>query len=63
MTSDRYFHVIYDEEYYIFDSEVITEEEVVEKAEYSYKVFGEALTPEETLELLNKCNRNKDEIK
>lgn len=49
----RYFSVDYDEEYYIFDSTKITEEEVLEKAEYSYDVFGDSLMGNEVLDLLN----------
>jgi len=62
MTEERYFSVDYDEEYYIFDSTKISEEEVLEKAEYSYDVFGESLTPQEHLDLLNENEQLKKEI-
>lgn len=53
----RYFTVDYDEEYYIFDSSKITEEEVLEQAEYSYDVFANSLTKDEIVNLLNNYNR------
>jgi len=62
MTEKRYFSVDYDEEYYIFDSTKISEEEVLEKAEYSYDVFGESLTPQEHLDLLNENEQLKQSI-
>lgn len=53
MAEKRYFSVDYGEEYYIFDSTKISGEEVLEKAEYSYDVFGESLMENEVLNLLN----------
>ena len=53
MTEKRYFSVDYDEEYYIFDSTKISKEEVLEKAEYSYDVFGDSLMEDEVVNLLN----------
>lgn len=53
MTEKRYFSIDYDEEYYIFDSTKISKEEVLEKAEYSYDVFGDSLMENEVLDLLN----------
>ena len=49
----RYFSIGYDEEYYIFDSTKISKEEVLEKAEYSYDVFGDSLMEDEVVNLLN----------
>ena len=62
MTEKRYLSVDYDEEYYIFDSTKISEEEVLEKAEYSYDVFGESLSPQEHLDLLNENDGLKQEL-
>ena len=53
MTEKRYFSIDYDEEYYIFDSNKISEEEVLEKAEYSYDIFGESLMEDDIVNLLN----------
>ena len=53
MTEKRYYSIVYDEEYYIFDSHKISQKEVEEEAEYSYDVFADSLTSKEILELLN----------
>ena len=63
VSEKRYFSVDYDEEYYIFDSTKISEEEVLEKAEYSYDVFGESLMENEVLNLLNENEQLKKENK
>lgn len=57
----RYFSVVYDEEYYIFDSTKISKEEVLEKAEYSYDVFGDSLMENEVVDLLNENEQLKKE--
>lgn len=50
----RYFKKEYDEEYYILDSEVISEEEFEEKLNYQgYKAFEDSLTSDEIVGLLN----------
>lgn len=59
----RYFSIDLDEEYYIFDSNKISKEEVLEKAEYSYDVFGDSLMEDEVLDLLNENERLKQELK
>ena len=63
MTEKRYFSVDYDEKYYIFDSTKISKEEVLEKAEYSYDVFGDSLMENEVLDLLNENEKLKKENK
>lgn len=62
MTEKRYFSIDYDEEYYIFDSTKISKEEVLEKAEYSYDVFGDSLMENEVLDLLNENEQLKKDI-
>ena len=66
MTKKRYYEKEYGEEYYIFDSEIITEKEVEEKIDYEgYKAFEDSLTGEEIVDLLNnneKLNRTIQEL-
>ena len=53
MSEKRYFKVEYDEEWYLFDSNTISEELVTEQAEYGYDVFANSLSPSEICERLN----------
>ena len=53
MSEKRFFKVEYDEEWYLFDSNTISEELVVEQAEYGYGVFANSLSPSEICERLN----------
>lgn len=62
MTEKRYFSIDYDEEYYIFDSTKISKEEVLEKAEHSYDVFGESLMEDDVVNLLNENEQLKKEL-
>lgn len=62
MTEKRYFSIDYDEEYYIFDSTKISKEEVLEKAEYSYDVFGDSLMENEVIDLLNENEQLKKDV-
>ena len=67
MSEKRYFKVEYDEEWYLFDSNTISEELVVEQAEYGYGVFANSLSPSEICERLNEqqvtINNQKQKIK
>lgn len=67
MSEKRYFKVEYDEEGYLFDSNTISEELVVEQAEYGYGVFANSLSPSEICERLNEqqatINNQKQKIK
>lgn len=67
MSEERYFKVEYDEEGYLFDSNTISEELVVEQAEYGYGVFANSLSPSEICERLNEqqvtINNQKQKIK
>ena len=53
MSEKRFFKVEYDEEWYLFDSNTISEELVTEQAEYGYGVFANSLSPSEICERLN----------
>ena len=54
MTEKRYFKRTWEEEYYIFDSNTISEEEFDEKMEYeNYQAFADSMTGEEVLDRLN----------
>ena len=60
MTEKRYFKREWGEEYYIFDSEIITEEELNDKIEIEgYTAFKNSLTSDEILKLLNNKNMEK----
>ena len=54
----RYFKREYEEEYYIFDSEVITEKEVDENIEYDNTVFSMSMTGDEIVDRLNTYSTN-----
>lgn len=56
MSENRYFKVEYDDEWYLFDSNTISEELVTEQAEYGYGVFANSLSPSEIEDLLNEMN-------
>ena len=63
MTEKRYYKKEYEEEYYIFDSNTLTEKEFEKKVEYDgYSVFADSLTPEEVLDLLNENEELKQQL-
>lgn len=63
MTEKRYYQQRYEEEYYIFDSEKISEKEFEEKMEIEgYKAFEDSLTGEEVVKLLNENEELKQTI-
>jgi len=54
MTEKRYFKKTYEEEYYIFDSETISEKEFEEKYDYEdYKAFEDSMMGDEVVNRLN----------
>ena len=63
MSEKRYFKVEYDEEGYLFDSNTISEELVVEQAEYGYGVFANSLSPSEICERLNEQQATINKLK
>lgn len=58
MSEKKYYTIVYDEEYYIFDSSVISKDIVEEEAEYSYDVFANSMSSDEIVDLLNKQDEN-----
>lgn len=62
MTEKRYYKKEYEEEYYIFDSNTLTEKEFEKKIEYDgYTVFADSLTSKEILDLLNENEELKED--
>lgn len=62
MSEKRYYKKEYEEEYYIFDSNTLTEKEFEKKVEYDgYDVFADSLTPKEIVDLLNENEKLKEE--
>ena len=58
MTKKRYFKRMWEEEYYIFDSQQISEKDFDEKVEYEdYQAFADSMTGEEVTDRLNKYNK------
>ena len=58
MTAKRYFKRMWEDEFYIFDSEIISENEFDEKLEYEdYQAFADSMTGEEVTDRLNKYNK------
>lgn len=63
MRDKRYFKREWDERYYIFDSNIISEKEFDDRVQYEgYKVFADSMTQNEVLELLNENERLKCQI-
>ena len=53
--TERYFKKMYEEKYYIFDSETISESEFDERFEYSgYRAFEDSMQGDEVIDQLNK---------
>ena len=64
MSEKRYYKKEYEEEYYIFDSNTLSEKEFEKKVEYDgYDVFADSLTSKEVLDLLNENEKLKQENK
>lgn len=64
MTSKRYFKRMWEEEYYIFDSETISENEFDEKVEYEdYQAFEDSMLGDEVVERLNTLNDENEQLK
>ena len=58
---NRYFKREWEESYYIFDSEVITEKEVDEAIQYDNDVFSKSMQGEEVIDRLNYLQYQNDE--
>lgn len=64
MTEKRYYKKDWEESYYIFDSNTISEDEFEERVEYEgYDVFADSLTSKEVIDLLNENEQLKQLIK
>ena len=58
MTEKRYFKREWEEEFYIFDSNTISESDFEEKLEYQgYKAFEDSMMGDEVVNRLNKYNK------
>lgn len=54
----RYFKKMWEEEFYIFDSQVISEKEFDEKVEYEdYQAFADSLMGDEVVDRLNELDK------
>ena len=54
MTEKRYFERMWEEEYYIFDSQIISEKDFDEKVEYEdYNAFADSMMGDEVVDRLN----------
>ncbi len=64
MTEKRYFKRMWEEEYYIFDSQTISENEFDEKVEYEdYQAFADSMLGDEVVELLNELTEKNERLR
>ena len=64
MTEKRYFKRMWEEEYYIFDSQQISEKEFDDKVEYEdYQAFADSMMGDEVVELLNELHEDNKELR
>ena len=64
MTEKRYFKRMWEDEFYIFDSETISEKEFDEKVEYEdYQAFADSMLGDEVVELLNELYEENKKLK
>lgn len=64
MTGKRYFKRMWEEEFYIFDSEIISENEFDEKVEYEdYQAFADSMLGDEVVGLLNELYEENERLK
>lgn len=64
MTEKRYFKREWEEEYYIFDSETISEKEFDEKVEYEdYQTFVDSMQGDEVVDRLNALHEENISLK
>ena len=60
----RYFKRMWEEEYYIFDSETISEEKFDEKVEYEdYRAFEDSMMGDEVVNRLNELHEENQEFR
>ena len=64
MTEKRYFEKRWEEEYYIFDSNTISESDFEKKLKYQdYKAFEDSMMGDEVVNRLNKLSEENEELK
>ena len=64
MTEKRYFKRMWEGEYYIFDSETISENEFDEKVEYEdYQAFADSMQGDEVVNKLNQLDGENKQLK
>jgi len=64
MTAKRYFKRMWEEEYYIFDSNTISESDFEEKLEYqNYKAFEDSMMGDEVVNRLNEQHETIQRLK
>ena len=64
MTEKRYFEKRWGEEYYIFDSNAISESDFEKKLEYQdYKAFEDSMMGDEVVNRLNELSDENEELK
>lgn len=64
MTEKRYFKKMWEEEYYIFDSNTISESDFEEKLEYQdYKAFEDSMMGDEVVNRLNELSEENQQLK
>jgi uncharacterized coiled-coil protein SlyX len=64
MTEKRYFKRMWEEEYYIFDSNTISESDFEEKLEYqNYKAFEDSMMGDEVVNRLNEQHETIQRLK
>lgn len=62
--TERYFKKTYGDEYYIFDSETITEKEFEEKFDYEdYRAFEDSMMGDEVINRLNELHEENEQLK
>lgn len=64
INGNRFFKRMWDEEYYIFDSEIISEKEFDERREYEdYRAFKNSLTGDEVVDLVNCLTKENKQLR
>lgn len=64
MTEKRYFERRWGDEFYIFDSQTISEKDFDEKVEYEdYRAFADSLMGDEVIDLLNELYEENQHFK
>ena len=64
MTEKRYFKKMWEEEFYIFDSDTISESDFEEKLEYQlYKAFENSMMGDEVVSRLNELHNENKKLK